>query len=375
MTNLRICFGVVLPTNTEDYLLREQSYLLNKVTEKVVMESTGGDETEALIVPSSCSKLQPDAADVTDYQSTNNNDKKDGAPLTLDEAVEMIGFGRFQIWMLMVFGWCRLADALGNLAPSYIMPKVSCEFEASDLELSLFPSTGLAGILVGSFVWGSIADIKGRIPVLVLCEIINTLFAIGASTSQSLWFLTVMRFFWGVGLGGSVCVTSTYVIEFLPIKNRGRYMLTLPGSFSMGLLLIAGLAWLIIPHEEWTWYIQGYTFNSWRLFLLVTAVPAIVSIPLLLTLPESPRYLVQVNKIRKAKTILQYVYKKNKKIPLSQVNFDLQRVAASNSTRRELKKFSNITKNILSIITTPEMRTRFVVSSIICPVWLSVILA
>jgi len=25
------------------------------------------------------------------------------------------------------------------------MPKVSCEFEASDLELSLFPSTGLAG--------------------------------------------------------------------------------------------------------------------------------------------------------------------------------------------------------------------------------------
>jgi len=45
----------------------------------------------------------------------------------------------------------------------------------------------LTGILVGSFVWGSIADIKGRIPVLVLCEIINTLFAIGA------------RFFWGVG--------------------------------------------------------------------------------------------------------------------------------------------------------------------------------
>jgi len=43
-------------------LLREESYLLNKVTEKVVMESTEGDETEALIMPSSCSKLQPDAA-------------------------------------------------------------------------------------------------------------------------------------------------------------------------------------------------------------------------------------------------------------------------------------------------------------------------
>jgi len=53
--------------------------------------------------------------------------------------------------------------------------------------------------LVGSFVWGSIADIKGRIPVLVLCQIINTLFTVGASTSQSLWFLTVMRFFWGFG--------------------------------------------------------------------------------------------------------------------------------------------------------------------------------
>jgi len=32
------------------------------------------------------------------------------------------------------------------------------------------------------------------------------------------------------------------------------------------------------------------------------------------------KILFQVDKIRKAKTILQYVYKKNKKIPLSQVS-------------------------------------------------------
>jgi len=35
-------------------------------------------------------------------------------------------------------------------------------------------------------------------------------------------------------------VTSTYVVEFLPIKNRGRYMEALPAGFSVGLLLVAG---------------------------------------------------------------------------------------------------------------------------------------
>jgi len=57
----------------------------------------------------------------------------------------LLGFGRFQIWMLLVFGWSRLADGLGNVSPSYIMPQVSCEFLATDLELSLFTSAGLIG--------------------------------------------------------------------------------------------------------------------------------------------------------------------------------------------------------------------------------------
>lgn len=55
-------------------------------------------------------------------------------------------------------------------------------------------------MMIGGYFWGSLADVKGRIRVVILCQACNALFTVASSLSQSLWFLIFMRFFSGFGL-------------------------------------------------------------------------------------------------------------------------------------------------------------------------------
>lgn len=71
-----------------------------------------------------------------------------------------------------------------------------------------------------------------------------------------------------------------------------------------------GLAWLIIPKEMGftsTWF----TYNSWRIFLLICAVPSFVVTGLLLVLPESPKYLLSSGKYEEALEIFRKIYNIN----------------------------------------------------------------
>ncbi|KAF6019377.1 hypothetical protein EB796_022344 [Bugula neritina] len=165
--------------------------------------------------------------------------------------------------------------------------------------------------MFGAYIWGSFADTRGRIPALILCQACNGLFIVGSSVSQSLWFLILMRFLSGLGEGGTVPLVYTYVIELLPVKRRARMTAILSSTYMIGQTGIAGLAWLVLPHTEWTWRISNFTFNYWRIFLLISSVPIILSLFLFMLFPESPRYLVQVNKIAQAKSVIRYMFRKN----------------------------------------------------------------
>jgi len=66
--------------------------------------------------------------------------------------------------------------------------------------LHYFPYTAsLAGMIIGSYFWGTFADIKGRIKALLLCQLVNAVFIVLSSVSQNLPFLICMRLFSGFG--------------------------------------------------------------------------------------------------------------------------------------------------------------------------------
>jgi len=61
------------------------------------------------------------------------------------------------------------------------------------------------------------------------------------------------------------------------------------------LVVVVGMAWLIIPHTNWGVVQGAFLFNSWRIFLVVSAVPVTLSVFLFIFFPESPRFLIEVS--------------------------------------------------------------------------------
>ena len=62
-----------------------------------------------------------------------------------------------------------------------------------------------------------------------------------------------------------------------------------------GGLLCGGVAWLLLPLNLGDVYLGSITLHSWRVFLMVSAIPALLGAMLFLVLPESPRFLLEVS--------------------------------------------------------------------------------
>lgn len=142
-------------------------------------------------------------------------------------------------------------------------------------------SSGLGAVL-GSAIWGRLADQWGRRGVFML-TILNFSIASGLLyfTPNNGWiYLSVLRFFVGFGVGGLYCVDLPLVQEFVPARMRG---------------LVSGLVTAFVP--------LGITFAAsiaaffsdaigWRGLFLLGLLPAAFTLVIRAWVPESPRWLL-----------------------------------------------------------------------------------
>lgn len=102
-----------------------------------------------------------------------------------------------------------------------------------------------------------------------------------------------------------------YNSEFVRNKYRGPF-LSLQGLFWMvGRFLCGGLAWILIPMTSIRVSFGSFQFHSWRIFLALSALPSVLGALLYLGMPETPRYLLEAGKERKAIKILRMVHRIN----------------------------------------------------------------
>ena len=81
---------------------------------------------------------------------------------TCDDAIEMVGFGRFQKRLLFVTGALFSADAMQMMLVSFISPAARCDFDLTIAQEALIASIVFVGMFVGSYVCGTAADKYGR---------------------------------------------------------------------------------------------------------------------------------------------------------------------------------------------------------------------
>jgi putative MFS transporter len=90
--------------------------------------------------------------------------------------------------------------------------------------------------------------------------------------------LMVLRFLTGLGLGGELPVSTTYVLESSNDDNRGRRVVFLQMFWAIGSLVAALIAFFVIPAF------------GWRVAFFIGAIPALYTIYLRIGLPETPRF-------------------------------------------------------------------------------------
>ncbi|KAL0308357.1 UNVERIFIED_CONTAM: Organic cation/carnitine transporter 7 [Sesamum radiatum] len=81
---------------------------------------------------------------------------------TIDEALAVVGFGRFQALVLAYAGLGAMAEAMEVMILSFIGPSVKAEWGLSSGQESLITTVVFAGMLIGAYAWGIISDNYGR---------------------------------------------------------------------------------------------------------------------------------------------------------------------------------------------------------------------
>ncbi|WCK56702.1 MFS transporter [Aneurinibacillus sp. Ricciae_BoGa-3] len=168
-------------------------------------------------------------------------------------------------------------DALDVGIVSFIAAALVKEWHITPQQVGLIGSMNSLGMAVGAGVAGVFADKLGRKPIL-LASIL--LFGVASGLSAFVTGLSIfllLRFFIGAGLGAELPIASTYIAENEPTESRGRAVVLLESFWAVGWILSALLAYFVIPHY------------GWRTVLIICAIPALYTVFLRSSLPETKK--------------------------------------------------------------------------------------
>ncbi|KAL2098594.1 hypothetical protein ACEWY4_005074 [Coilia grayii] len=214
--------------------------------------------------------------------------------LSHEEAIEEAGFGLFHGLLLVICGWANASDAVEILCVSFLLPTARCDLQLSSSDMGILMASLFLGMMIGGYTWGYFADRRGRRKVLVASLTVNGVFGALASLAPRFWLFLLLRFISGFGVGGSIPVIFSYFSEFQPRLRRGAMISALATFWMAGNILAAGLAWLVIPSTALRFQLGGLDFQSWRLFMVLCAVPSLSSaVVFKLAMPESPKFLIE----------------------------------------------------------------------------------
>jgi MFS transporter, putative metabolite:H+ symporter len=171
--------------------------------------------------------------------------------VTVQDAIDRIGFGRFQLGLLAVCGFTWAADAAEIFLLAFALPAITEDFGLSTFESSLVVSSTFVGMLCGAWFWGTIADRIGRRTGFAITIGVFAVFGLLSAFSPSALWLGVLRFMTGFGLGGAVPLDFSLFAEYLPRRNRGRWLVILESFWGVGTVIAALLAWIIVPNWGW----------------------------------------------------------------------------------------------------------------------------
>nr|WP_067822846.1 sugar porter family MFS transporter [Nocardia inohanensis] len=177
-------------------------------------------------------------------------------------------------------------------------------YDIGSAALAQVVAIALIGCAIGAAIAGRIADRIGRILVMRIAAGLFTVSALGSALPFALWDLAMWRVLGGIAIGMASVIGPAYIAEVSPPAYRGRLASFQQAAIVTGIAVsqLVNYGILQVAGGEQRGEIAG--IEAWQWMLGVMVVPAVLYGLFSFTIPESPRYLISVGKIGKAKKVL-----------------------------------------------------------------------
>ncbi|KAJ8759600.1 hypothetical protein K2173_008780 [Erythroxylum novogranatense] len=226
-----------------------------------------------------------------------------GPRYNVDDALLVLGFGKFQWLVLLYAGMGWISEAMEMMLLSCVGPSVKSQWNLTADQESFITTVVFAGMLIGAYSWGLVSDRFGRRRGFLVTAIVTSASGFMSAVAPNYVTLLICRFVVGLGLGGGP-VLFAWFLEFVPAPHRGFWMVVFQALWSIGTVVEVALAWIVIPRLGWRW------------LLGLSAVPSLFLLIFYGITPESLRYLCLKGKEDDAHRILEKIAKLNgKEVP------------------------------------------------------------
>jgi sugar porter (SP) family MFS transporter len=198
---------------------------------------------------------------------------------------------------------------LSNIAGALLF--ITDRFQMSTGQQELVTTAVVIGQILGAVGAGVLANAIGRKKSMLLVAVTYAAFALLSAVSTTVPMLVVSRLLLGLTIGVSVVVVPVFVAESAPARIRGSLLVAYQ---------VATVAGIIVG------YLAAYTLagsGNWRWMLGLAAVPALLTVPLLLRIPDTARWYMLKGRRAEARRALQRLE------PDADVDAELAAIAAA----------------------------------------------
>jgi MFS transporter, SP family, galactose:H+ symporter len=211
-----------------------------------------------------------------------------GAPLVVSSAAKPPLAGQtITPWLVVVLVVVLFSGALFGYDQGVIsgaLHGIKARFSLSPLAVEVVTSWVTLGALFGALAGGELADRIGRKRAVLIAGALFTLGSLVQALAPDTVILVAGRLIVGAGVGVAAVAAPLYAAELAPTTWRGRFVSAYQFAITVGIFL--------------AYLVDGWLSKSdaWRLMLGASAVPGLLLFVAALVAPESPRWLMKMNR-------------------------------------------------------------------------------
>ena len=201
---------------------------------------------------------------------------------------------------------------------------VTVQFGLDTINQGWYVGCALVGSIFGVSIAGILSDAIGRKKTLMIAVVLFTFSGIGCAISGGFVELVICRIVGGIGIGVVSIISPLYISEVSITQYRGRlvslYQLAITLGFLGAYLVNYQLLNIAKAGSPGDGLIEKIFVNEyWRGMLGMSAIPSLLFLIIIFSIPESPRWLILKHQPERALPILTRIYK-NDALARMQIN-------------------------------------------------------